>query len=164
MATKKKKPPVRRKPNPASKAKKYGSRPTINSAYRRAKARQNLTKKRAASYNKALAANTRRLKKAQKSKRPPAVIASIRKDRVQIISKYNKTKKATQKKWAAFDKKLKARLDKLPKPLNSRNLTDIWEHYDIQRTFAMDVSTGAINDIVQGQIPGSTDFQPEEYG
>lgn len=81
-----------------------------------------------------------------------------RKSRNAINSKYNRWRAAEIKKF----KRITAN-NYSPAKLSVRTETDIFEHYDIHRLFSSDLSVGGLNDIIAGDVAGSTPYVPEEY-
>lgn len=76
-----------------------------------------------------------------------------------IESRYNRRRKEIRRKFVRVRRRLA-----YPQVLNSRNTTDIFEHYHFQRLLSMDATRASINDVVTGQIPGTNPYIPESYG
>jgi hypothetical protein len=91
-------------------------------------------------------------------KRRGGSAASQRRSRNNIESRYNKKRAAAYKKFVRVRRRLA-----YPQVKSTRNTTDIWEHYDIQRLFAAEATSSSIDSVVSGQIPGSKPYIEEEF-
>lgn len=101
--------------------------------------------------------STRR-KRLRALKRRGGTNAQQRRSRNRIESRYNKARRSNLRRFVRVRRRLA-----YPQIKSSRNSTDIFEHYDIQRLFASDATSRSINDAVNGQIPGSGIYDPDQY-
>lgn len=84
--------------------------------------------------------------------------AQKRKSRNQIKSKYNRWRNAEIKSFRRITAS-----NYSPPTLTPRTNADIFDHYDIQRLFSADLSTGSVNDVVAGQAVGRPSYTVDEY-
>lgn len=84
--------------------------------------------------------------------------AQKRKSRNQIKSKYNRWRNAEIRSFRRITSS-----NYSPPSLTPRTNADIFDHYDIQRLFSADLSTGGINDVIAGQAAGRPSYTDDEY-